>query len=247
MGNISIRAELVMQILDSLTGQSLMIGKQKIRIQSGNGNLPLEKGNGYYVFLHPVELGTSFTIEALGYRTKKVKLEETDMVQGIWRIYMEPDKQYPISKGCYSLFGKGEPGEERILICPPDGSLGLRADYTAGEEMISLYVRTGTVLMEKSFQIREQEQVEFLSFSKAEGKDSYEYRLDLPLQKSYHVRQAAFYPVRRVTADEQGEFFCYWQRSKEGKSIRFCEIWTPEGKKLETLELEAGKQVRLHD
>lgn len=247
MGSISIRAELVVQILDELTGQPVISGGKQVKIQTEHGNLPLEKGNGYYVFLRPVELGTLFHIEVWGYQTQEVRLKEQDMVQGIWRIYMEPGKQYPMSKRCYSLFGKGEPGEERILICPPDGSLGLRADYTAGEEMISLYVRTGTVLMEKSFQIREQEQVEFLSFSKAEGKDSYEYRLDLPLQKSYHVRQAAFYPVRRVTADEQGEFFCYWHRSKEGKPTRFCEIWTPEGQKLETLELEAGKRVRLHD
>ena len=247
MGSISIRAELVVQILDELTGQPVISGGKQVKLQTEQGKLPLEKGNGYYVFLHPVELRTLFRIEVWGYRTQEVRLEEQDVVQGIWRIYMEPDKQYPISKGCYSLFGKGKPGEERILICHPDGSLGLRSDYTAGEEMVSLYIRTGTVLIEKNFQIREQEQMEFLSLSKAEEKDSCEYRLTQPLQESYHVRQAAFYPVKRVTVDEQGEFFCYWHRSKEGKPTRFCEIWTPEGQKLETLELEAGKRVRLHD
>ena len=244
MSKSIIRAGLIVQLIDALTGNPISVEGRKVRLILEKARVPLEKGNGYYVFLHPIQPGVRLFVSAYGYKEQELRLSNDSLSEEIMKIYLEPGKQYPISGSCFCLFGKAKPGTELILIRHPDGSMGLREDYKAGESGMFLFSRSGKIPMKVRFQIREQEHKEFLSFQEP-GNVSGQYRLEVPLKGDYHARKAGFYLVKQVVTDEQGEFFCYWHRDKEEKRVLTCEVWTSEDEKTAVFELEAGKRIKL--
>lgn len=293
---IQIRIGLVVQVLDELTEQPVNSIKQKTEVRLSPGAPPISKGDGYYLFLQPFEPGAVLSIQAAGYQTQELRLESERAFGNLQKVYLKPNKQYPMTAEIYGIYGTANPGEVLGITYNQRCRMGrLEKDYDAGETDIAIYTRGAVIGDWADYLIRERKssskpnsnpeentgsesnsnpeentdsesginseenigsesgirpeeksglKQEFLKMYPQKEPDSEPYRLEEPLQYSYHKNLAELYPVIWLKADDRGEFFWYWKRLREDREVLSCDIWTTEGKSLCHLEIPAGKRQK---
>ena len=245
MDRIQMRAALVIQVLDAVTGRTVEESGCRPEINITSGKPPFYKGDGYYLFLQPPEPEAVVTIQAYGYGSFRRKAAELAVSKGICKVYMQPDSQYPLSTGIYGLQGMAEPGSTLLLVCREPAWQGrLTEDYEAGAEVIAFSTKRKED-MGMEFRIQEQEQEDF--FKLAEGMDTGQgpYRLAVPLSHSYQKGKALLFPVKRISVNASGEFVCYLPREKGSRAVMSCELWKQDGKEWKELELQAGARLSI--
>lgn len=244
MDRIQVHLEMVLQILDAVTGRPLEESGAGGEISIINGKSPVYKGEGYYLFFQPPESETVLTFRAHGYREFRGKPADFVATDGIHRIYIQPDSQYPLSTEIFGLQGRAEPETTLILVCrEPGWQVYLTEDYEAGAGRISLLFKGKEGDTGIEFRILEQEQAELLKITGKGNIGTGQYGLESPLTHSYHKDKAVLLPIKRIPVDASGEFVCYWMRKKGSKSVFRCEIGQPDGEQWKELELYAGTRL----
>ena len=245
MDRIQMRAALVIQVLDAVTGRTVEESGCRPEISITSGKPRFYKGDGYNLFLQPPEPESVVTIQAYGYGSFRRKAEELAASNGICKVYMQPDSQYSLSTGIYGLQGMAEPGSTLLLVCREPAWQGrLTEDYEAGAEVIAFFTKRKED-MGMEFRIQEQEQEDF--FQLAEGMDTGQgpYRLAVPLSHSYQKGKAVLFLVKRISVNASGEFVCYLPREKGSRAVMSCELWKQDGKEGKELELQAGARLSI--
>ncbi len=269
---IQIRIGLVVQVLDELTEQPVNSIKQRTEVRLSPGASPISKGDGYYLFLQPLEPGAVLSIQAAGYQTQELRLECERAFGNLQKVYLKPDKQYPMTAEVYGIYGTANPGDILGITYNQRCRMGrLGKDYDAGGTDIAIYTRGIAIGNWTDYLIRERKsssesnsnpeensgsesgicpeeksglKQEFLRMYPQKEPASGPYRLEAPLKYSYHKNLTELYPVIWLKADDRGEFFRYWKRLREDRAVLSCDIWTTEGKSLCHLEIPAGKRQK---
>lgn len=235
---------MVIQILDAVTDGPLEASGIRPEISMTSGTSPFYKGNGYYLFFHPLEPEAVFTIHAYGYRSVQGRLSDIAATEGSCKIYMQPDSRYPLSTEIYGIQGMAEPGTTLLLVCrESEGKSRLTENYEAGTDIISFSARAGAAGME--YQIQEQEQTEFFKIAEIMDRETGQYRLAAPLLHSYQKGETVLFPVKRIPVDASGEFVWYLQRKKGNKAVLHCELWKQDEMTWKELELRAGTRLSI--
>ncbi len=135
----------VIQVLDELTGQTLEQTGVLPKLYLTKGKLPLYKGDGYYLFASQIEPEAVLVIEAAGYQQLEQRLEEVPGEHGIYKIYMKPDRYYPMSLKVYGVIGKAQPDTELVIVChEPVRNRQSDGDYEAAGVPIKRIVTDGS-------------------------------------------------------------------------------------------------------
>lgn len=245
MDRIQMQVVLVIQVLDAVTGQTIEESGGKPEISITSGKSPFYKGDGYYLFLQPLEPEAEVTIRAYGYGNVQGKVADLTVKEGICKIYMQPDDRYPLSTGIYGLQGVAEPGSTLLLSCREPAWQGrLTEDYEAGAEMIVFSTRRQEN-MEMEFRIQGQEQEELFKIAESMDTGQGQYRLAVPLSHSYQKGMTVLFPVKRIPVSASGEFVCYLPRKKGSRPVMSCELWKQNGTEWKKLELQAGTRLSI--
>lgn len=242
-----IQAGLMIQLLDELTGLPIWDSKEEPEIRLSPGGPPIRKAGGYYLFLAPIDAAAVLIIKRTGYKTMELSVESYVNSPEVWKVYLKPDENYPLSTGIYGIYGRMKPHAQLIVTYQQRWKLRcLQGDYKAGEKEISLYTKSSKSMEDTDYQIREKTDEFRQEFLQLAGKEAEGiYRLERPLRNCYHKSQAELWPLVRIEADARGMFCCYWKREQGDKCILPCEIWTVEGECLQEIEIPAGRRMNL--
>lgn len=241
---IQMQVPMVIQILDAVTGSSLEQSGSRPELRSTEGKQPIYKGDGYYLFFQPPKPEAGFMLQAYGYQTLWGRWSDLVFQEGMGKIYMQPDLRYPLSTELYGLQGRAEPGTTLLLVCgESDERCRLVKDYEAGAR--ELTVSPGRKTLGGEYRIREQEQAEFLKITEIMDAETGQYRLAVSLSHSYRQGRAVLVPVKRIPVDASGEFVWYLRRKKGNRAVLPCELWKPDGRNWQELELRAGTRVSI--
>lgn len=84
-------------------------------------------------------------IEAAGYQRFEQRLEEVLPEKGISKIYMKPDRHYPMSPAVYGVIGTAQPYTELVIVCcEPARSVQFHENYETADISIKRTVTDGS-------------------------------------------------------------------------------------------------------
>lgn len=228
------RASLILMVVDDFSNKSITDGV--LSIQADNGQRPIKKEHGIYVFLDMPQGRTHIYVDGVYYRKQCLEVFIQEGQEGVMLpVRMIPDKQYPIPTGTCCLSGKTKAGQIlRFYWKAAPKPWKLLRDYQQGD-VIEIF--TGNVTVEYRMLYLE-DKGERGEFFETQGAEEQKYWLRHPLSSSYKKIGTKIYPVYSMTADEEGEFFLPMAGNFIGKTEVCCDLGNGIKK---SFSVEAGK------
>ena len=205
------KVSLVVQVLDDVTNK--MIYGSMLQVELESGEKPIQKAEGYYVFVNVQN--PSVCLRIMSYQfvpyEETIQIADLNPLEPIVKVRLKPNRFYPFKQSVTCLEGKvGAGGQVRVLYQDTTEYLRLLRDYT-GKQDTHLYIFNPTKqdLEGKWFHVvdseTEQKEDFYIYKLRKEGEDCYE--LSQVMEHSYQKHSSRIYPVACTKADKEGCFF----------------------------------------
>lgn len=232
------RASLILVMIDDFTDRN--ITDSALSIQADNGQRPIKKENGVYIFINMPQGSAGICVEGFYYRKKRIEVFVKEGQEGvICPVRMTPNRQYPIPADTCCLEGRAEPGQMLKFYRRNEPKPWKLLKNYEQEAFIEIFTGGPAAEYRVLYLEEKGERGEFFETKEADGQ---KYRLESPLTSAYKKIGTKIYPVYSVTADEQGEFFLPIAGAFTGETELCC--YVGEGTK-KIVSVEAGKRNRL--
>ena len=205
------RVSLVVQVLDDVTNK--MIYGSMLQVELESGEKPIQKSEGYYVFVNVQNPSVCLRITSHQFvpYEKTIQLVDLNPLEPLVKVRLKPNRFYPFPQSITCLEGKVRAGAQvRVLYQDTTEYLRLIRDYT-GKQDTHLYIFNPSKqdLEGKWFQIvdSETDKKEDFDIGKLQKGSEDCYELSQVMEHSYQKHSSRIYPVACVTADKEGCFF----------------------------------------
>ena len=242
-----LRTSLTLLLIDDYTGKP--VDGRDVALRVPGQPSPLEKGNGYYVFVNLTQTDIRILCESRIYAPQEKMVQSgTDGDEAVCVMRLMPGPGYPAPKKATGLLGRAEPGTD-FFIWKREGE-GYRPsqDFDGSEsepgDKISIYNPEGKRLEEKGCYILNTESGE-REFFRITGEEGGYYSIDRRLQGKYRRAAARILPVYEVRADDRGEVFALFAGENKSKFDVVCQEKGDEKEKHVSLRPGKIKKVKL--
>lgn len=205
------RVSLVVQVLDDVTNK--MIYGSIIQVELATGEKPIQKSDGYYVFLNVQTSSVCLCITSPQFVPYKetIQIAELNPLEPVVKIRLKPNRFYPFQQSVTCLEGRVRAGAQvRVLYQDTTEYFRLIRNYI-GKQDKNLYIFNPSKqdLEEKWFHIvdSETQQSEDFMIGKAQKGSEDCYELSQVMEHSYQKHSSRIYPVACTKADKEGYFF----------------------------------------
>ena len=205
------RVSLVVQVLDDVTNK--MIYGSMLQVELESGEKPIQKSEGYYVFVNVQNPSVCLRITSHQFvpYEETIQLVDLNPLEPLVKVRLKPNRFYPFPQSITCLEGKVRAGAQvRVLYQDTTEYLRLIRDYT-GKQDTHLYIFNPSKqdLEGKWFQIvdSETDKKEDFDIGKLQKGSEDCYELSQVMEHSYQKHSSRIYPVACVTADKEGCFF----------------------------------------
>ncbi len=207
---VCLRASLVIQIIDDFTNRIVL--DYPLHVWTEEGRKPIQKKDGYYVFLNIKEDLMHLHIDSAYFFSyeKVIYMKQLNLSEPVIKVRLQPNHFYPLPRGTTCIEGKIAPKTKLKVWCPTmTGYIRLMQDYRGNEDTtICIFNPNQTDIEGKAFCIVEKEkEMETFFIKKVENRKEETYLLKNSIKSDYKKMLAKIYPILLLEADEEGNFF----------------------------------------
>lgn len=209
--HIKVGVSLVVAAIDDFNNKP--IKGNRIRVWIEGEKPPIQKEEGYYVFVNLQRTDFILNIEGGLYHKQEIHVESTKLFQyagKILKVRMIPNRSYPIPQNTTCIEGKAEKNSMILAYSETYAEpYKLLYPYKTGETDIHIFHPEEVDIEGKMMLIKNKDetQVEFFKVEENRDKEKSIYGLATPLDYDYKKIGTVIYPVYTIETDKNGEFY----------------------------------------
>lgn len=200
---------LVVLLLDDF--QNTIIKSRQATVRVKGARPPIQKEEGYYVFLNLQTDVYEVQIQSEYYEPQQllVKRTELDASCPTLMVRLKPSRQYPNYLFATAIEGKTRPGNKILAYSKQEEGIQLMQSYKKDDSLLFLYKKEKGYWEGKRFAMldRETQRVELFQIEASEEEFQNAYRLEKPLQQDYKKMSSRLLTVYETVTDEAGNYF----------------------------------------